>query len=135
MLEAVGDVPAIVVCNTCRFDRTERDSPDGQRGGAMFFDVLKSEAQMSLGSSPYSIQEMSCLFACSRHCVIHIRAPGKIAYVLGDFEPVQQAAEAIIDFFGHYIDSDDGIVPYKYWHDGVKGHFIVRVAPDGFIAT
>ena len=30
-----------------------------------------------------------------------------------------------------YAASEEGVVPYRQWPEGVKGHFIVRVPPAG----
>lgn len=81
------------------------------------------------------VEEMPCLFSCSRHCSIHLRAPGKIGYVLGDFQPTEEAAAAIAAFFELYRQSEFGSVPYREWPEGVKGHFIVRVPPPGFVSN
>jgi predicted metal-binding protein len=80
-----------------------------------------------------AIEEMPCLFNCAQHCSIHLRAPGKIGYVLGRFEPTMEAAEAILDYAVAYAASDEGVVPYRQWPEGVKGHFIVRVPPAGMV--
>ncbi|MAC59011.1 MAG: metal-binding protein, partial [Novosphingobium sp.] len=78
---------------------------------------------------------MPCLFACKRHCVIHIRAPGKVAYVLGDFTPDREAARAILKYATHHAVSEEGAVRYAQWPDGVKGHFITRTPPEGYLCT
>ncbi|MDR7157252.1 putative metal-binding protein, partial [Sphingobium xenophagum] len=42
---------------------------------------------------------------------------------------------AILDYAVGYAQSEDGQVPYAQWPDGVKGHFITRAPPVGFVAT
>ena len=78
---------------------------------------------------------MPCLFACSRHCTVHIRAPGKIGYVLGDFTPDAPAAQAILAYAAHHAASAEGQVRYADWPEGVKGHFITRTPPEGFVTV
>nr|WP_295112415.1 DUF1636 domain-containing protein [uncultured Caulobacter sp.] len=127
MLRQADDGPAVVVCNTCRFSAEERETPEGVRGGAILAAALREAAN----GTGVAIQEMRCLFNCTQHCSIHLRAPGKIGYVLGRFEPTAQAAEAIVDYAVAYAASEEGVVPYRQWPEGVKGHFIVRVPPAG----
>lgn len=127
LLRDADDGTAVVVCNTCRLSAEERETPDGVRGGALLATALRAAAD----GTGVAIQEMPCLFNCSQHCSIHLRAPGKIGYVLGRFEPTAEAAQAIVDYAVAYAASDEGVVPYRQWPEGVKGHFIVRVPPAG----
>ncbi len=62
-----------------------------------------------------------------------MRAPGKIGYVLGRFEPTADSARAILDYAVRYADSEIGQVPYREWPEGVKGHFITRSPPEGAV--
>lgn len=127
VLRDAADATAIVVCNTCRVSAEERETPDGVRGGALLASALREAA----AGSGVAIQEMPCLFNCAQHCSVHLRAPGKIGYVLGRFEPTAEAAEAILAYAQAYAASEEGVVPYRQWPEGVKGHFIVRVPPAG----
>jgi predicted metal-binding protein len=127
LLREADDGPAVVVCNTCRVSADEREDADGVRGGALLAAALREIAE----GTGVAIQEMPCLFNCAQHCSIHLRAPGKIGYVLGRFEPTAEAARAILDYAVAYAASDEGVVPYRQWPEGVKGHFIVRVPPAG----
>lgn len=127
VLRDADEGTAVVVCNTCRLSAEERETPEGVRGGALLAAALRDAA---VGKG-VAIQEMPCLFNCAQHCSIHLRAPGKIGYVLGRFEPTSEAAEAIVAYAQAYAASEEGVVPYRQWPDGVKGHFIVRVPPVG----
>jgi predicted metal-binding protein len=127
LLREAEDGPAVVVCNTCRVSANEREDANGVRGGALLAAALREIAE----GAGVAIQEMPCLFNCPQHCSIHLRAPGKIGYVLGRFEPTAEAARAILDYAVAYAASDEGVVPYRQWPEGVKGHFIVRVPPAG----
>jgi predicted metal-binding protein len=127
VLREADDGPAVVVCNTCRVSAEDREDADGVRGGALLAAALREIAE----GTGVAIQEMPCLFNCAQHCSIHLRAPGKIGYVLGRFEPTAEAARAILDYAVAYAASDEGVVPYRQWPEGVKGHFIVRAPPAG----
>ncbi len=135
MLRQTESGPAIVLCNTCRFSATASEAPDGRRGGALFVQAVRRAAAASGAAEPVLVEEMPCLFACDRHCTAHLRAPGRIGYVLGGFAPTGAAAQALVDFFLLYRDSAEGRVPYRQWPEGVKGHFIVRLPPPGHIVA
>ena len=123
--------PALVVCNTCRFSAEEREDAQGVRGGARLVAALREVKAGESALDGLAVEEMPCLFNCTQHCSIHLRAPGKIGYVLGRFEPTAEAARAILDYAVAYMASEEGVVPYRQWPEGVKGHFIVRVPPAG----
>ncbi|RZM36347.1 MAG: DUF1636 domain-containing protein, partial [Sphingomonas sp.] len=69
----------------------------------------------------------------TEHCSIHLRAPGKVGYLLGRFTPDTEAARAILDYAVRYADSEQGRVPFKQWPQGIKGHFIARTPPEGYL--
>lgn len=129
-MRKVENGASIVVCSTCRFSQEARENEEGKRGGAL----LMEELQAVVPEADFGVQSMPCLFACSRFCTVHLRAPGKVGYVLGGFAPDRAAAEAIAAFFECYRKSEEGVVPFREWPEGVKGHFIVRVPPAGFVA-
>ena len=131
LLRDAAQGASLVVCNTCRVSAEEREDADGVRGGAHLVAALRAQKADDERLDGLAIEEMPCLFNCTQHCSIHVRAPGKIGYVLGRFEPTEDAARAILDYAIAYMASEEGVVPYRQWPDGVKGHFIVRVPPAG----
>jgi predicted metal-binding protein len=133
MLKAVPGGPSLVVCSTCRLTAEEREDAAGRRGGALFHDVLADVLQMHSCAGRLSLQTMPCLFACARFCTVQLRAPGKFSYVLGGFTASRQDAASLLDYAVHYLESADGVVPYGLWPEGVKGHFITRSPPEGFV--
>ncbi|MDO6413340.1 DUF1636 domain-containing protein [Sphingomonas sp. BIUV-7] len=126
MLKPAADGPSLVACNTCK--------RDGAPAGAVLVSALRRAQATTLAYAGIAIEEMPCLFACADSCTVHLRAPGKIGYVLGRFAPDDAAAQAILDYAAAYAESDAGRVPYREWPEGVKGHFLVRVPPAGFVA-
>lgn len=131
LLRDAADGASLVVCNTCRLSAEEREDADGVRGGALLVAALRAQKDGDERLDALTIEEMPCLFNCSQHCSIHVRAPDKIGYVLGRFEPTKDVARAILDYALAYMATDEGVVPYRQWPEGVKGHFIVRVPPAG----
>lgn len=135
MLKPVPPGPAIIACSTCRFSPEEREDGQGHRGGARLAQALRAVQASDPCYAGIAVQDMPCLFACTDHCTVHLRAPGKVSYVLGRFTPDADAARALLDYALLYADSDQGRVPFKQWPDGVKGHFITRSPPEGYVAT
>ena len=133
MLKPVADGAAVVACNTCRHSADHREGPDGLRGGDQLVAALRRVQQADPAFAGVAVQEMPCLFACAEFCTIHLRAPGKVGYVLGRFEPSEDAARAILEYAARYADSEMGQVPFRDWPAGVKGHFITRTPPAGFV--
>jgi len=125
---------AVVACNTCRFSAEARDDGEGVRGGARLVEALRAIQSSDPRYAAVAVQEMPCLFACTEHCTIHIRAPDKVGYVLGRFTPDEESARAILDYAVLHAASEEGRVAFREWPQGVKGHFIVRVPPPGFVA-
>ncbi len=134
MLTSAAEGPAVVACNTCRVSADARKDADGLRGGAILVAALRDAQRSDPRYAGIAVQEMPCLFACSDHCTVHIRAPGKVGYVLGRFAPDADAATAILDYAVHHAASAEGRVPFRDWPQGVRGHFIVRVPPPGYLA-
>ena len=134
-LRRVEDGPAVVACSTCRHSTEAREDAGGVRGGARLLAALRAVQASDERYAGIAVQDMQCLFACSDHCTVHIRAPDRIGYVLGRFTPDEEAARAILDYALRHAQSADGRVAYADWPQGVKGHFIVRVPPAGYVAT
>lgn len=139
MLEPVAGGPSVVVCNTCRLsaERRENDGrgPGDPRDGALLEQVMRDVQAADPKLQGVVIQAMPCLFACSRSCTVHIRAPGKVGYVLGDFVPAEEDARSILEYAAAHAASEEGRVPFREWPQGVKGHFITRTPPEGFVCT
>lgn len=135
MLRQVEPAPEIVVCSTCRVSADIREDGAGRRGGEILAAALRAAQAEDPRFLGLTVQEMPCLFACKRHCAVHIRAPGRVGYVLGDFTPDAEAAHAILTYALHHAESEEGTVRYADWPQGVKGHFIVRTPPEGYLCT
>lgn len=132
-LKPVPSGVAVVACSSCRFSAEAREDAQGQSGGARLLDALRQVQAADPAYASVAVQGMPCLFACSAHCTVHLRGPGRIGYVLGRFEPGEEAARAILDFARAYADSEIGQVPFRQWPEGVKGHFITRNPPEGYL--
>lgn len=132
-LTRVADGVAVVACNTCRHAADRRTDEHGVAGGARLVTALRNMQANDPRYAAVAVQEMPCLFACADFCTVHLRGPGKTGYVLGRFTPTDEAARAILDYAVHYADSEIGQVPYRDWPEGVRGHFLTRTPPAGFV--
>jgi len=133
MLVRTESGPTLVVCSTCRLSPTERENACGRRGGELFADALERALEDHPCAERLRIERMPCLFACSRHCTVQIRCEGKMGYLLGGFSATGSDTGALLDYVHAYLASPEGIVPYLDWPEGVKGHFITRMPPEGFV--
>ena len=132
-LTKVEDGVAVVACSTCRHAADQRTDAAGVAGGARLAEALRQVQASDPRYGAIAVQDMPCLFACQDFCTVHLRAPGKVGYVLGRFAPTADAARAILDYAAHYSYSEAGQVPYRAWPEGVKGHFLTRTPPPGFV--
>lgn len=114
----------ITICDTCkREDWAERGASetDGARLAALVEPLAK------VAGIP--TRRVSCLMGCTHGCNVAIQASGKLAYTLGRFEPVEEAAEAIVAYAALHAKTETGQVPFRQWPQGVKGHFVTRHPP------
>lgn len=114
----------ILICDTCKRPDHDAAAPDcdGERLAALVEDAVA-------GRPGLRVRRHSCLMGCGNGCNLAIRAPGKLTYVLGDFEASSDHAAAIAEYAGLHAASDTGQVPFRHWPQGVKGHFVSRL-PD-----
>ncbi|MGR3456101.1 DUF1636 family protein [Pseudooceanicola sp.] len=114
----------ITICDTCkREDWAERGASesDGARLAALVEPLAKGAG--------IPTRRVSCLMGCTHGCNVAIQASGKLAYTLGRFEPVEEAAEAIVAYAALHAKTETGQVPFRQWPQGVKGHFVTRHPP------
>lgn len=122
----------IVVCDTCRQASFVGEAE--QTAGEALYEAVRT-AHAALAPEERArllVRRFSCLMNCSRACSAAVAAaegPEKVAYVLGDFAPGPEAAEALIAYALGHAASESGVVPFRTWPQGVKGKFVARVPP------
>lgn len=114
----------ILVCDTCGFSDDEKVR-DGKTAG----EHLAEHVERAAEGCGLRVKRHSCLMGCSHGCNVALAAPGKMTYVLGRFTPEPDAAAALVEYATKYASSETGVVPYRQWPQGVKGHFVSRVPP------
>jgi len=115
----------ITICDTCKregWDTGDMSSTDGER-------LAEKIETLVPGDGSVKTRRHSCLMGCKHGCNIAIQGSDKLVYTLGDFEPDDTSARAIVDYAGLYDESASGQVPYRTWPEGVKGHFVTRHPP------
>lgn len=58
---------------------------------------------------------------------MHVRAPGRVSYLLAELDASEEAARALLDYAVLYGETSDGAVPYRQWPQALRGHFVCRV--------
>ena len=114
----------ITVCTTCRRPTT-RDLKEKSPEGEGFLDRVTSAA----ADSGVRVRGTACLMGCEHGCNLAVTAEGKLAYVLGRFDGTEDDAAAIVEYATKHAGSVTGVVPFREWPQGVKGHFVARVPP------
>ena len=115
----------ITVCDTCK-----RDGWTAGSGTPTDGEVLAELLETTAAADPrLATRRHSCLMGCDRACNVTVQAEGKLAYTLGSFDPTAESAQAICAWAALHSDSATGVVPYRQWPEGVKGHFVTRHLP------
>jgi predicted metal-binding protein len=133
MFRASSAKTSLVVCSTCRFSEAAREDASGQCGGAIFEQALTTSLADHPCRDRLEIQAIPCLYACRSYCTAYVRSERRFGYILGRFGPSPVHAVALLDYVAQYLNTSDGVVPYSQWPQGIKGHFLVRVPPEGFL--
>ncbi len=114
----------ITICDTCKRQGWE-DGDMALTDGEALAELVEAAA----AGTGVKTRRVSCLMGCKQACNVAIQAPGKLAYTLGAFEPVAEAAEGIVAYARAHAKSDTGQVPFRQWPAAIKGHFITRHPP------
>ena len=114
----------ITICDTCKREGWETAGMEHTDGEA-----LAALVETQAAGTDVRTRRVSCLMGCTHGCNIAIQAEGKLAYTLGNFEPLEDDAQAIVEYAELHAQSENGQVPYRSWPAGVKGHFVTRHQP------
>ena len=112
----------LIACETC--GSAERETHGTTRGERLIAELARAH---DAATSAIALSSVRCLWACTRSCAVHVRAPGRPSYVLCGFEPNEASAKGLLEWAALYAASSDGAVPFKHWPAAVKGHFLCRV--------
>ncbi|RUT28773.1 DUF1636 domain-containing protein [Arsenicitalea aurantiaca] len=114
----------ITICSTCRFGPDLPTNGEGKTGGEILAGLVGAGLD---GTEPIAVRAHECLWACRQRCTVLFSSVGGPSYLAGRFEPEGSAAEAIIAWARAYAASGTGVVAFRDWPEGIKGHFIARL--------
>jgi predicted metal-binding protein len=115
----------ITICDTCKRDDWDArgvETTDGER----LAEMVEAAAQ---GNDTVKTRRHSCLMGCTHGCNVVVQGQGKLNYTIGNFDPSEEAAGAIVDYAALHAQSETGTVPYRQWPQPIKGHFVSRHPP------
>lgn len=115
----------LIVCTTCGYaDRDEQGRSRGERLQRALADRLGAQAES------VEVHGAKCFMACDRRCNVHLRADGKMSYLIGDLDADNENALAsLLEYVDRYRESDTGVVPYGKWPEGIGKRFVCRIPP------
>lgn len=117
----------LFVCKTCATDWKD-GKPQGKSGGQKLLEELTKIHQNWELKAEFSIQEVSCMSACSHACTVSLAAPGKYTYLFGDL-PVQNSADAILNCAALYYEKSDGSLPWSERPEPLKKGILAKIPP------
>jgi predicted metal-binding protein len=115
------------VCTTCA-STWQNGQRVGESGGQQLLKQLRHFAQDWDLQNEFQIQEVECMSACSRSCVIAFVASGKSTYLFGDL-PIDDSASAVLECAHQYYDQPDGLLPWSKRPEPLKKGILARIPP------
>ena len=115
----------ITICETCKREDWKEKGLKESDG----FELAQLIEKSSVTEEKVITRRHSCLMGCDHGCNVTIQDNRKLSYVLGNFKPTSEDAEAIILYANLHANSTNGQVPYREWPQAIKGHFVARIPP------
>lgn len=115
----------ITICDTCKREDWKEKGLKESDG----FELAQLIEKSSVTEEKVITRRHSCLMGCDHGCNVTIQDNKKLSYVLGNFKPTSEDAEAIILYANLHANSTNGQVPYREWPQAIKGHFVARIPP------
>ncbi|MCP1547401.1 MULTISPECIES: DUF1636 family protein [Methylorubrum] len=122
-----SDTAILSVCTTCR---AAGDASE-PRAGAKLLAALHAEA----GRAPVpglTIEGAECLSVCKRPCTVAVASPNRWTYVYGDFDALEDpdtAARTILAGLRRYLETPDGVVPWRERPEAFRKGVVARIPP------
>jgi predicted metal-binding protein len=115
----------LFVCKTCA-----SVWQDGKRlpggGGEQLLQQLRHLAQDWDLRDEFPIQEVECMSACNRSCVVAFAAKGKITYLFGDLA-VDGSASAVLECASQYYGKPNGLLPWSERPQPLKNGILAKI--------
>ncbi len=123
------DVPdhTLFVCKTCASVWQDGKRLPGS-GGEQLLQELQHLAQDWDLRDEFLIQEVECMSACNRSCVVAFAAKGKITYLFGDLA-VDDSASAVLECASQYYVKPNGLLPWSERPQPLKNGILAKIPP------
>lgn len=95
----------LLVCTGCRAPGADPAAP---RPGAALLQAVRAAA--TIKGAP-TIEGITCLSGCRRHCAAALTAPDRVTYLFGDLVADASTAEALLDASVAHAAVSDGWLP------------------------
>lgn len=115
------------VCTTCR----AAGDPSEPRAGARLLAALRAEAARAPVPG-LRIEGTECLSVCKRPCTVAVSSAARWTYVYGDFDGVEDpeaAARTILAGLRRYLETPDGVVPWRERPEAFRKGVVARIPP------
>ncbi|MEA5507062.1 DUF1636 family protein [Halotia wernerae UHCC 0503] len=117
----------LFVCKTCA--STWQDGKRlGKSGGQKLLQHLQHLAKDWGLRAQFPIQEVECMSACNRSCVVAFAAKGKLTYLFGDLT-VDDSASAVLECASQYYAKTDGLLPWSERPEPLKKGILAKIPP------
>ncbi|WP_414544314.1 DUF1636 domain-containing protein [Nostoc sp. CCY0012] len=117
----------LFVCKTCA-SVWENGKRLGESGGEKLLKNLQDLAQNWELRDEFPIQEVECMSACNRSCVVAFASNGKLTYLFGDLA-VDGTASAVLDCASQYYAKPDGLLPWSERPEPLKKGVLAKIPP------
>lgn len=114
------DATELVVCTSCRHDRTAAEAPDAPRDGERLSQALSARG--------ITHRRQRCLAACEHGCAVVLRGTARWSFVQGGLHP-ERDLEALIAMIDLWQQAPDGLVPWRARPEAIRLNTIARIPP------
>jgi len=121
----VDNYHKLFVCKTCA-SVWQDGKRLGESGGQKLLQQLQHLAQDWNLRDQFLIEEVECMSACNRSCVIAFAAQGKLTYLFGDLA-VDDSVSAVLQCASQYYANPDGLLPWSERPDALKKGILARI--------
>ncbi|MBG1271111.1 DUF1636 family protein [Nostoc sp. WHI] len=117
----------LFVCKTCA-TIWQDGKPLGESGGQQLLHQLQHLAQDWDLRDEFPIQEVECMSACNRSCVVAFAAKGKLTYLFGDLAS-DSSASAVLECANQYYAKPSGLLPWSERPEALKKGILAKIPP------
>ncbi|AFY36109.1 DUF1636 domain-containing protein [Calothrix sp. PCC 7507] len=118
---------SLFVCKTCA-SVWQDGKRVGESGGQKLLRQLQDLAQDWDLQDEFPIQEVECMSACNRSCVVAFAAQDKITYLFGDLA-ADGSASAVLECAGQYYTKANGVLPWSERPEALKKGILAKIPP------